>query len=192
MIHKGIGVKLFTGVLLLLCLSTSATGVDAQKAPHIDRQTLISSAREIMETARNCALITRDSAGRARARTMDPFSPDENMVVWFGTNANSSKVADIRRHPRVTLYYFDRESGAYVTIYGIARLVNDRAEKAKRWKEEWTNFYPDREKTYLLIAVTPERLEVVSEKKGILGDARTWKPPTVTFRPRPFRSRPGG
>ena len=35
---------------------------------------------------------------------------------------------------------------------------------------------------YLLISVTPERLEVVSEKKGIVGDPETWTPPTVIFR----------
>jgi hypothetical protein len=38
------------------------------------------------------------------------------------------------------------------------------------------------EKGYLLIAVTPEKLEVVSVKKGVTGDSVYWNPPTVTFR----------
>ena len=132
-----------------------------------------------MGAARYCALITLDSKGRVHARTMDPFPPDENMLIWFGTNPKSRKVTEIRRNNRVTLYYFDRKSPAYVTISGIARLVNDPAEKARRWKDEWRAFYPDHEKGYLLIAVTPKQLEIVNEKKGIVGDAIRWNPPTV-------------
>lgn len=106
------------------------------------------------------------------------------MTVWLGTNSRSRKVAEIRRHRRVTLHYFNREDQAYVNISGIARLVNDPEEKARRWKDEWKDFYPDRAKDYLLIAVTPESMEVVSVKKGITGDPRTWKPPAVNFKRR--------
>src|SRR5574341_62969 len=146
------------------------------------RDQLVSAARETMTSTRYCALITIDRSGRAHARTMDAFAPDENMVVWLAPNPRSRKAAEIRRHPQVTLYYFDRDSQAYVTLYGIARLVNDRSEKAKRWKEEWKAFYPDRDQSYLLIKVTPERMEIVNVKKGIVSDAPTWQPPTVTFR----------
>ena len=169
---------------LLLCAAALTPGVFGQQPPQrVSKDTLITTAREIMGTARYCALITLDSKGRAHARAMDPFPPDENLVIWFGTNPQSRKVAEIRRNHRVTLYYFDRESRAYVTISGVARLVNDPKEKAKHWKDEWKAFYPDREKGYLLIAVTTETLEVVSEKKGIVGDAETWTPPAVRFGP---------
>lgn len=134
-----------------------------------------------MTTTRYCALITTNAKGRAQARTMDPFPPDEKMVVWMATNPRSRKVAEIRRRPLVTLYYFDKESQAYVTIQGTARMVNNPMEKSRHWKEEWKEFYPNREKDYLLIEVRPSQLEVVNTKKGILGDPRTWRPPTVTF-----------
>jgi len=112
---------------------------------------------------------------------MDPLPPDGEMVIWLGTNPHSRKVAEIRRRPHVTLYYFDRESEAYVTIQGIARLVNDANEKSRHWKEEWQAFYPNRDKDYLLIEVRPLKLEVVNTRKGILGDPRKWLPPTVIF-----------
>ena len=41
----------------------------------------------------------------------------------------SRKVAEIHRNPRVTLYYFDRENEAYVTIKGVARLVNEASSE---------------------------------------------------------------
>lgn len=181
---------------LLVSMASIFATVQAQAPPvkQSEREKLIAAAREIMASARYCALITVDPSGRAQARTVDPFPPDENTAVWriwLGTNPRSRKVREIRRRSHVTLYYFDRESQAYVTIHGIARLVNDPKEKAKRWKEEWKTFYPDRAKDYLLIVVTPEKLEVVNVSKGILGDPQTWKPPSVSFpkhKPRHGRS----
>ena len=176
--------------LLLLCfvVLTPAVRSQVKPAPRLDRASLLATARAIIKTARYCALITLDSNGRPHARTMDPFPPEENMVVWLGTNSKSRKVAEIRRHQHVTLYYFVREDQAYVTIAGRARIVQDAAEKAKHWKEEWKDFYPNGRKNYLLIAVIPERLEVISVKQGIIGDAITWMPPAVTFRHRKLKS----
>jgi general stress protein 26 len=174
-------VRIPVPALLLFCLAACAPAIYAQvkPTPRPDRQTLIATARDIMKTARYCALITLDSSGRPQARTMDPFLPEDNMLVWLATNPKSRKVTEIRRHPNVTLYYFVREDQAYVTISGRARIVSDADAKASHWKDEWKDFYPDR--NYLLIAVTPEKLEVVSVKQGIVGDSIKWTPPAVTF-----------
>ena len=166
-----------TLTLIWLIAAFEASGQDQEAS----RERLLAAARETMLAARYCALITLDSWGRPQARTLDPFPPDENMVVWLGTNPRSRKVAAIRRNPQVTLYYFDREAQAYVTIYGIARLVTDPKAKVKWWKDEWKSFYPDRAKDYLLIRVAPQKLEVVNVTKDIVGDSHTWKPPSVTF-----------
>lgn len=171
----------FASLLACLALMFSAAAAQDRPLKQSEREKLIAAAREIIATARYCALITLDSSGRAQARTVDPFPPDEDMVIWLATNPRTRKVREIRRNRRVTLYYFDRAAQAYVTIQGIARLVNDPKEKAKHWKEEWKDFYPDRAKDYLLIVVTPKKLEVVNVSKGILGDRQTWKPPSVGF-----------
>ena len=170
--------------LLLFSIAATASYSDAQEKDRKDteRAKLIAAAREIMADARYCALITVDANGQAQARTMDPFPAGEDMVVWLGTNPKSRKVSEIRKNPRVVLYYFDQPSQSYVSISGVARIVDDPQEKARHWKDEWKDFYPDREKGYLLIAVTQDKLEVVSVKKGITGDAEKWAPPTVTFK----------
>lgn len=169
-------------LLLLLILAVPAQLASSQESPkQFTREELIDAARETMAASRYCALITLDSSGRTQARTVDPFTPDENMIVWIGTNPRTRKVSEIRRNPRVTLYYFDKESQAYVTISGTARLVNSASEKARHWKSEWETFYPDRAKDFLLIAVTPLKLEIVNVTKGIVGDPHAWRPPSVTF-----------
>jgi general stress protein 26 len=164
--------------VLFCCFVQFCPQVAAQS---FSRDKLIETAREIMTTTRYCALITANGRGGTNARTMDAFAPDEKMTVWFGTNPLSRKVAEIRRNPSVTLYYFDRENQAYVTLHGRARIVTDPAEKSRHWKEDWKAFYPDREKGYALIEVRPVRLEVVNTKTGIVSTKPDWQPPSITF-----------
>jgi len=166
---------------LFIALLIAPFAIRGQEPKKWSREQLVSAAREIMNKARYCALITTNAKGSVQARTMDAFAPDEKMIVWLATNPRSRKVVDMQRNPRVTLYYFDRENQAYVTIHGTARLVNDADEKARHWKEEWSAFYPNRNKDYLLIKVVPKRLEVVDTKKGIVGDSKSWRPPNVLF-----------
>jgi general stress protein 26 len=134
-----------------------------------------------MAAARWGALITLDEQGSPRVRAMDPFAPDDHMVVWLGTHRATRKVMDIQHDPRVALYYLAPDASGYVSISGIAELVDDPAEKAHRWKDGWEQYYTDREANYLLIKVSPVRLEVVNYRRGVVGDTATWRPPAVEF-----------
>jgi len=155
----------------------------SQNSEHVDsvNNKLITAAREIMNSVETCALITLDHEGIPRVRAMDPFPPESNFTVWFGTNLKSRKVEQIKKDPRVTLYYFKNDGSGYVMIHGIAQLVNNQKEKEKRWKVEWEAFYPNKSEDYLLIKVSPEWMEVVSYAHGVVGDPVTWEPQRVVF-----------
>jgi len=165
---------------LLISITKFNTAQINQNAQN-HRDTLIVAAKEIIKSARYCALITTDSTGEIHVRTMDPFSPEDNMVVWLGTNSNTRKVIEIKNNPNVTLYYNDPNGTGYVVISGKAQIIDDPAETTKRWKEEWTQFYPNREKNYKLIKVVPEKMEVINYSIGIAGDPVTWRVPILEF-----------
>jgi len=170
---------LFNFAVLSFLLNIVAVNGTGQS--RLSDKELLAAAREIIIKARFGTLITHGHDGQLQARTIDPFEPEEQMVVWFATNPRTRKVMEMTRDSPVTLYFFDREDLAYVTLKGRARLVNDAQEKQKRWKEEWKEFYPNRDRDYLLVKVTPLKIEVVNTAKGILGNPRTWRPPTVRF-----------
>lgn len=138
-------------------------------------------AKEIMIDAKNCALITVDSEGVAHVRTMDPFLPEEDFTVWMGTNSKSLKVQQIKNNNKVSLYYFDAKNVSYVTLQGIAEIVDSQEIKKKYFKEEWKNFYKNRTTAYNLIKFTPKFGTIISEKYNILGDSITWKAPHLNF-----------
>ena len=166
------------GVVVVTLLAGAAARAQERPQPPKAPDPL-AVAREIMQAARYCTLVTFGEDVYPEARLMDAFPPEADLTVWMATNPKSRKVAQIRKNPRVTLHYFDTASMGTVTLFGLARLVNDPAEKKKRWKDEWRDFYPDRDAGYLLIAVTPDRLEILSPAHGIENDPVTWKPLTI-------------
>jgi len=171
---------LLGALMILLAPGLAGRGDLVAQTPPA-RDSVLAAARAIMEAARFCALVTLDETGAPRVRTMDPFPPDEDMTVWLGTDRDSRKVGEIAGDGRVALYYAAPDESGYVSLVGRARLVDDEAEKAARWKPEWEAFYPDRARDYLLIEVVPERVEVVDYGRGLVGDPATWAPPSTTI-----------
>jgi PPOX class probable F420-dependent enzyme len=168
-------------LLAVLAAPTAAVGQNPPVAPA--RASVIEAARDLMRHAGLAGFITIDEDGRPQARVVDAFPPEADMTVWIGTNPRTRKIAQVRRDPRVVLLYTDPAGTGYVTIVGTAVVVNDPAEKAKRWKENWTPYYSDKNRgdDYVLIRVTPQRLEIVSYAHGLLNDPETWLPVTLEF-----------
>jgi general stress protein 26 len=176
--------KRFVKVNFLLCLILllpSMSFSQNEEDEDSSKTKLTQAAREIMSAAGTCALITLDENDLPMVRTMDPFLPDDDFTVWFGTNARSRKVKQIKNNPNVTLYYLDNDTSGYVVLHGTAKIVDDQQEKEKRWKTEWEAFYPNKTEDYLLIKVSPISMEVLSYSRGIFGDPATWEAPVLFF-----------
>ena len=163
----------FLGLLFnfMSCMNTSKTS----------KMSLKEIAKELMVHAENAALITVDSIGVTHVRAMDPFLPEDNFTVWMGTNPKSLKVSQIQKNKLVSLYYFDKESAGYITLQGVATIVNRRDKKEEYWKEEWKNFYKNTTTDYVLIKFVPNKATIISEKHQILGDSITWAVPKLTL-----------
>jgi len=143
---------------------------------------LLMAAKEIMDASHTCALITLDQGGNPRTRMVETIATDSSFTIWFGTNPRSRKVKQIKADNRVSIYYADALSSGYVTIQGLAVLVNDSLEKEKHWKEGWKAYYPDKKNDFVLIKIIPQKLEIISYTHGIIGDPKTWEPPSVIFK----------
>lgn len=177
--------KLVSMAVLAVTVTHPRAGTARQPAapPPPDRAAILNAAAHVMTEARHCALITVDANGHPQARAIDAFPAEDNFVVWIATKAGTRKLSEIKRNPHVTLYYWDAKDPGYVSLAGTAEIVTAPEEKAKRWKEEWKEFYSDRNRgsDYVLIRVTPSRVEVVSYALKVLNDEKTWQVPAVSF-----------
>jgi general stress protein 26 len=146
----------------------------------IPRDSLLQTAKTIIDSSSCHVFITVDENGKPHAREMSPFPIEKNWVIWLVTSQGSRKAKQIQNNPNVIVYYYEPKGYSYVSIAGKARLVNDSDKKAKYWIEGWERYYPDREKNYILIEVTPENLEVISYKHKIFWDSNG-APQSVDF-----------
>jgi general stress protein 26 len=172
-----------SGVIIIsfLCSQSGIAYGQHKVPPDSLNSTLLKAANEIIRATQICTLITIDESGAPRARAMDAFLPDEDFIIWFGTNPQSRKVKQILLDSRVVLYYFDKATASYVTLSGNAEIVTGHKELETHWKEPWHEFYPDYPEGYVLIKVIPVWLEVISESRGITGNPSSWQPPKVVF-----------
>ena len=179
-----IGISRFirAGVMILLLL-LSDESINAQGTPTtLERDSVISAAKEIIGHVKYCALITIDSDGGTNVRTMNPFPPEEDMTVWMATSTKTRKYEEITNNPNVTLYYANHAiAEGYVTITGKAFLVDDYNEKLKRKRDYWEQSFPDW-KYLVLIKIVPEKLEVINYKRKMFNESNAWSVPSVEFK----------
>jgi len=158
------------------------TPLPAQTTPQVSssRGEIRAAARAIVEEARFCSFITVGADGQPQARIVDPFPPDSAFTIWIATNPLTRKVQEIQANPRVTLLCYNPAAYEFVTVLGTAKLDTDPVQKAAHWKDAWASLYEDENRgdDYILIRVTPFRLEVVSTKRGMFNPT-TWRPVAV-------------
>ena len=101
----------------------------------------------------------------------------------MATNTRSRKVQQIRKEPRVTLYYSNHGTAiGYVALAGHAELTDDMAEIQKRKRAYWDQAFPGL-KNLTLIKVIPEWLDVLNYKAGLNNDSETFRVPSIDLVP---------
>lgn len=171
-------VNIFLTTLVFLFIIPVSGFSQDNKSHEIDLKTI---AKGIINRSGTCALITLNNDGAPRARAMDHFPVEDDFTIWFGTNPNSRKVDQIKKDPRVTIYYLDSDASGYVVISGLAEIVSDQKKKDHYWKDEWNAFYPNNKEAYMLIKVIPQWMEILSPPYNVYNDTITWQPPRVSF-----------
>ena len=168
-------------LVIVAALIGGAAMLESQAPP---RDAILKAAREVITSARYATLATIDElGGYPHTRVVDPFEPEPDFAIWIGTNAETRKLQQITRNPRVSLLYFDAPRQHYVSLIGAAAIVRDAAERSRRFKPEWNPFYQNGSSgdDYVLIRVRPSRLEIVAESLGMKNDPKTWMPVSITL-----------
>jgi len=147
-----------------------------------DIEALLDVGRQIMTAAGCASLITIDEAGLPSTRPVRTFPSDDELTkITIPTDSNSRKTVQAQNNSRVILSYVDTPTRGYVTVIGNAEL-NDRLEDKKAiWVDPFLAFWPDgpESDSYLLIDVTPKRIEMRSYTQGVAEDPTHWTPVTL-------------
>lgn len=129
-------------------------------------QTSLDTLRARIKDVR-MAMLSTTSDGRIVTRPMSTQEMGPDGTLRFLTSVDSNKVREIGRNASVNVAYSDSSSETYVSIAGIARVTNDRAQI----KEFWNPFYkawfdgPD-DPTIRVLEVEPVSAEYWITKGG--------------------------
>ncbi len=147
-----------------------------------DVEAVLDVANRIMTAAGCASLITIDESGLPSSRPVRTFPSDEQFTrITIPSDVNSRKTRQVGINPNVVLSYVDAPSRGYVTMIGKGVLVDRPEDKQAAWLEPFAAFWPDGagSKDYLLIVVTPERIETRSYTQGVAESPTRWTPVTL-------------
>ena len=116
---------------------------------------------EMISKAKFGMLGTYDAQGNAHSRPMVAVSQENGDELWFFTRAESRKVDEIGRDPRVLVDYADDDRQNYVSVVGRAEIVADRDKIEALWQEPLRTWFPDGtdDPQARLVKVTAESVE---------------------------------
>jgi general stress protein 26 len=114
--------------------------------------------KELAEKADVCHFATNLSSVPLTTRPMSTREVDEEGNIWFYSRAGSNKNREIGEDCRVQLFYSNLPHAEFLTIYGTATIIRDKAKAKELWSaiaKTWFNEgYDDPELT--LLKIVPE------------------------------------
>lgn len=113
------------------------------------------------------AMLSTVNAGRVMSRPMSTQEMGDDGTMWFITSSDSNKVREIAENPSVGISYCESGSERYVSIAGVARVINDRALIKKFWNPFYKAWFegPD-DPTIRVIEIQPQSAEYWVTKGG--------------------------
>jgi general stress protein 26 len=97
---------------------------------------------ELLKDINVAMMATRGDGGEMHARPMATSLSTFEGDLWFFTDAQSPKIAEIERNPETLLTYANENKQHYVSVQGSAELVRDRSKIAELWSEPLRVWFP--------------------------------------------------
>lgn len=137
------------------------------RAEHIAR------LAELIKDVEVAMFTTTGVDGRLYSRPLGTQQVAFNGDLWFATAADSPKVAEIALNPRVNVAYASPSRNTYVSVSGVADIVDDRAKVEELWSPPMKLFFPGGpdDPSLRLIHVRAETAEYWDGPGTLLGSA---------------------
>ncbi len=107
------------------------------------------------------ALLVTDDRGTLRSRPMVACQDDFDGVLWFFTKTGDHKAIELGDNYHVNLSYAAPESGTYVSVSGLAQVVQDAKRQEALWSDEIAEWIPGKatDKDVALLRVAVQQAE---------------------------------
>lgn len=154
-----------------------------------DAALLLDSADALLSRQPSAGLISVDSAGRPRVRSVGAFrlarpaTPRDRFTVFVLTRPSTRKVEQFAHNPAVTLYFDEDDRTSYASLMGRATIHrNPDLPRLQEFLDSSTVrfFWPDFPRDFVILEIVPDWIEFMGP--GLWNDPNNWRPHAVVFR----------
>jgi general stress protein 26 len=89
------------------------------------------------------AMMTTLANGKLHSRPMSTQEMDDDGCIWFFSRDNTHKADEIVSDNRVNCAYSDKDDNRYVSVFGRASVVEDKAKIRELWNPIHKAWFPD-------------------------------------------------
>jgi general stress protein 26 len=127
---------------------------------HMSQDELKHKIQQFYKTYEYSNLITIDENGYPKGRMMENMPLGDDLVFWFATGAGSSKVAEVKKNGKASVFVYRPADHGSINVLGEAEVVTSDTIRAEKWKEKWTAFWKQgpTDPNYVLIKVAPKKI----------------------------------
>src|SRR5687768_11981220 len=118
----------------------------ATKIEDVHHEEAMQKIKELADSADICLFTTNLTELPLSARPMSRQRVDDDGTLWFFSEKDSQKNEHIQADERVQLFFSNRNSSEYLSIYGTAEIIKDDAKAKELWTSMakiWFNEGPE-------------------------------------------------
>lgn len=129
--------------------------------PQTHKEETLESLGKQIRDIRTAMFTTLDQESTLWSRPMAIQEMDETGTLWFFTARDSGKAQEVAGGEPVNITYAKPDDSLYVSITGIAEVVDDIAKKKELWNPFVKAWFPEgpEDPNVVLLKVIPERAE---------------------------------
>ena len=131
---------------------------DDEKIKNLNNEAAVKKIKELVKGAEICMFTTDLLQAPFSTRPMNAQETDEEGNLWFFSDKSSKKNKEIAVNPYVQLFFSNKNSAEFLSIYGRAEIIYDRSKIEELWNplvKVWFQEGKD-DPNITLIKVTPQ------------------------------------
>lgn len=113
------------------------------KDSELDHKDVRAKAEKLVAGSKVLFMGTNGShGGHPNVRAMVPAKVDGLQTIWFSTDLESSKIMELVKDNKATLYAYAPRTMAECRLWGTVSILDDPASRKLIWHDEFKKYFP--------------------------------------------------